>query len=52
MKVILLSDVKKVGKKGEVKNVADVYARNFLIKNGLAVAESEGAMKVLDKQNE
>ena len=52
MKVILLSDVKKVGKKGEVKNVADGYARNFLIKNGLAVAESEGAKKVLDKQNE
>ena len=52
MKVIMLSDVKKVGKKGEVKNVADGYARNFLIKNGLAVAESEGAKKVLDKQNE
>ena len=52
MKVILLSDVKKVGKKGEVKNVADGYARNFLIKNGLAVMESEGSKKVLDKQNE
>ena len=52
MKLILLSDVKKVGKKGEVKNVADGYARNFLIKNGLAVMESEGSKKVLDKQNE
>lgn len=52
MKVILLSDIKKVGKKGEVKNVADGYARNFLIKNGLAVVESETSMKVLDKQNE
>ena len=52
MKVILLTDVKKVGKKGEVKNVADGYARNFLIKNGLAVAESKTAKEVLDKQNE
>ena len=36
MKVILLSDVKNVGKKGEVVTVADGYGRNFLIKNGLA----------------
>ena len=52
MKVILLSDVKKVGKKGEVKEVADGYARNFLIARGLAVVASEGANKVLAKQNE
>ncbi len=51
MKVILLNDVKKVGKKGEVKEVADGYARNFLIARGLAVVASSGANKVLEKQN-
>jgi len=50
MRVILLNDVAKVGKKGEIKEVADGYARNFLIARGLAVAESAGAKKVLDKQ--
>lgn len=52
MKVILLSDVKKLGKKGEIKNVADGYARNFLIARGLAVAESDSSKKILDEQNE
>ena len=51
MKVILLCDVKKVGKKGEVKEVSDGYAQNFLIKQNLAVPASEGSMKVLDKEN-
>ena len=37
MKVIFLKDVKGKGKKGEVKNVADGYAQNFLLKQGLAV---------------
>lgn len=36
MKVILLSDVKGSGKKGEIVNVSDGYANNFLLKKGLA----------------
>lgn len=51
MKVIMLSDVKKVGKKGEIKEVADGYARNFLIAKGLAIVASETSKKVLDKEN-
>ncbi len=52
MKVILLNDVKNVGKKGEVKEVADGYARNFLIKNGLAVIANEKGLSDLKKQKE
>ena len=52
MKVILLSDVKNVGKKGEIKNVADGYAKNFLFAKKLAVQATSSANKVLDKQME
>ena len=46
MKVILLVDVKNVGKKGEVKEVSDGYGMNFLIKRKLAVPATEKAMEV------
>ncbi|WP_442597214.1 50S ribosomal protein L9 [Neobacillus sp. D3-1R] len=50
MKVIFLKDVKGKGKKGEVKNVADGYAQNFLIKQGLAVEANQGAISSLNAQ--
>ena len=52
MKVILIQDVKKVGKKGEIKEVSDGYATNFLIKNKFAVAYSNKSAEVLNEQNE
>ncbi|MBQ4252382.1 MAG: 50S ribosomal protein L9 [Erysipelotrichaceae bacterium] len=52
MKVILLTDVKKVGKKGEVKEVADGYGRNYLIKNGLAVMASQHSLEILQQQKD
>ena len=45
MEVLLLKDVDKLGKAGEVKQVADGYARNYLIAKGLAIVPSEGARK-------
>lgn len=50
MKIILLKDVKGTGKKGEVKEVSDGYARNFLIKKGVAVEASQTNMKELDEK--
>lgn len=45
MKVILTEDVKKLGKKGEIVNVADGYGRNFLIPRGLAVEATDANVK-------
>ena len=48
MKVILLDDVAKVGRRGEVRDVSDGYARNYLIPKKLALSASAGNMKNLD----
>jgi len=45
MEVLLLKDVDKLGKAGEIKQVADGYARNYLIAKGLATMPTEGARK-------
>ncbi len=50
MKVIFLQDVRGKGKRGEVKEVPDGYAQNFLIKNGKAKAATKAAMSQLKGQ--
>jgi large subunit ribosomal protein L9 len=48
MKVILLEDVNKVGRRGEVRDVSDGYARNFLIPKKLALGATAGNLKNLE----
>ncbi|MCR5372884.1 MAG: 50S ribosomal protein L9 [Solobacterium sp.] len=50
MKVILKTDVKKVGRKGEIVEVSDGYARNFLIARGLAVPSTDRSLEILAEQ--
>lgn len=50
MKVIFLKDVKGQGKKGEIKEVSEGYATNFLIPRGMAAMATESNMKQLDHQ--
>ena len=52
MKAILLQDVKKQGKKDDIIDVSDGYAKNFLIKNKLAVPASTKAKEVLQDQKD
>lgn len=54
MKVILLQDVKSVGKKDEIVNVSDGYARNFILKKNLGVEATSKALNdlKLHQQNE
>ena len=50
MKVILLQDVKSIGKKNQVVEVSDGYAQNYLIPRKLAVKSTEKGLEVRDRQ--
>ena len=50
MKLILLSDVKALGKKGALVDVAEGYARNFLLPRKLAIEANKGALTMLSEQ--
>ena len=50
MKVIFIKDLKKVAKKGEIKEVKDGYAENYLIKNKIAVAYTDKNIKALNTE--
>ena len=49
MQVIFLKDLKGQGKEGEIKEVSDGYAINFLIKKGYALKKTEGSLKKLNE---
>jgi large subunit ribosomal protein L9 len=49
MKVLLVKDVYKLGRAGDVKRVADGYGRNFLLPQGMAVLATAGAMKTAER---
>ncbi len=50
MKVVLLKDVKNIGKRDEILNVSDGYARNFLFPQKLAVEAKPGTLKEIEKK--
>lgn len=52
MEVILLKDVKKVGKKNQIVSVSDGYANNYLLPNRLAVPSSKKSQEILESQKE
>ena len=52
MKVILLQDVKKIGKKGDVIEASDGYARNFLFPRKLAQEATDANMHILNNKKE
>ncbi|MGM9551211.1 MAG: 50S ribosomal protein L9 [Clostridia bacterium] len=52
MKVVLLTDVKGHGKKGDVVEASDGYARNFLLPRGLAKEATKGALNEVKGKNE
>jgi large subunit ribosomal protein L9 len=49
MKVLLVKDVYKLGRAGDIKKVADGYGRNFLLPQGLAVLATPGALKQVER---
>ncbi|PIR98106.1 MAG: 50S ribosomal protein L9 [Candidatus Colwellbacteria bacterium CG10_big_fil_rev_8_21_14_0_10_42_22] len=52
MKIILLGDVRGLGRKDDIKNVSEGYARNFLIPNGLAKPATQPSIEKLESQKE
>lgn len=52
MKVILIADVKNVGKKGDIVDVSEGYATNFLIKKRLAILQNRANLNDLNKKKE
>ncbi len=50
MQVLLLKDIKRLGKAGQIREVADGYARNYLIPRGLAVLATPGAVRSTEVQ--
>ncbi|KYH34098.1 50S ribosomal protein L9 [Clostridium tepidiprofundi DSM 19306] len=52
MKVILLKDVKGKGKKGDIINISDGYARNYLFPRKLAEEATQNSINILNKQKE
>ncbi len=52
MKVIFIQDVKGQGKKGEIKNVSDGYAKNFLIPKGVAIEATASNLNDLKGKND
>lgn len=52
MKIILLDNVKSLGNKGEIKEVSEGYARNFLLPKKLAEIATEGAIEALKKNQD
>jgi large subunit ribosomal protein L9 len=52
MKVLLIKDVYKLGRAGDVKKVANGYGRNYLLPQGLAVLATPGALKQIDRIRE
>lgn len=51
MQIILLQDIAKVGKRGEVKNVSDGYARNFLLRQNLALPATPENVKKIEQES-
>jgi large subunit ribosomal protein L9 len=52
MKILLIKDVYKLGRAGDIKKVADGYGRNFLLPQGLAVLATPGALRQVDRIRE
>ncbi|HIT21953.1 MAG TPA: 50S ribosomal protein L9 [Candidatus Scybalousia intestinigallinarum] len=52
MKVIFVKDLKKQAKKGDIKEVKDGYAKNYLIKNGYAIQMTEKNLEVYEEEKQ